>query len=91
MNKSLRQLWKEWVQIREKFTEEYGEIDLEFGGYSVNATNPMYGEFIELGNKYWVEPSNIIKANLITLGHAKEELVGYSYDWDFEVPCDKLV
>ena len=89
MNKSLRQLWKEWVQIREKFTKEYGEIDLEFGAYFVK--NPMYGEFRELGNKYWVEPSKIIKANLITLGHAKKELVGYSYDWDFEVPCDKLI
>ena len=89
--RTLREQWGIWTHIRDKFNEEHGNPDIDTGTKYVGAKNPYYGEFMDLGERYWKKPSAIIKKNLIAIGKAKKELVGYSYDWDAKVPYTILL
>lgn len=84
--RTLREQWGIWTYIRDKFNDEQGDYDIDTGLKYVGAKNPYYGEFMELGKMYWKKPSAIIGENLIAIGKARKELVGYSYDWDAKVP-----
>lgn len=93
MERTLREQWKIWVKIRDSLCNTYGELDTEFGVCLVGKENPMYDYYIQRAKENWVVPSEIIKKNLISCGHATNEgmLVGYRYDWDFPVPCNRLI
>lgn len=84
--RTLREQWGIWTHIRDNFNEEYGVPDIDTGTKYVGTENPYYGQFMDLGEKYWKKPSAIIEENLIAIGKARKELVGYSYDWDAKVP-----
>lgn len=89
--RTLREQWDIWTHIRDRFNEEHGNPDIDTGTRYVGSKNPYYGEFMDLCETYWKKPSAIIKENLIAIGKAKKELVGYSYDWDAKVPYTILL
>lgn len=83
---TLRKQWHIWTYNRDRFNEEHGRPDIDTGTKYVRSDNPYFGEYMDKADRYWVTPSEIIKDNLIAIGKARKELVGYSYDWDTEVP-----
>lgn len=91
MEKTLNEIWNDWVFVRDDFTKTYGEPDYEFGGYHIPQEHPLHNHFINMCIERVQIPLRIAEANLRVLGKARKELVGYSYDRNFKVPCDKLL
>ena len=91
MEKTLNEIWNDWVIVRETFTKKNGVQDLEFGGYYIPKDSELYRYYINMGMEQFQVPNHIAEANLRVLGKAKKELVGYSYDRNFKVPCDRLL